>query len=83
MFSNWMSYFRQINLDYDEILALNSRAAVYGVDVISNGAANYLIGVVNFNDFNIYRAQNPSYLVNTTGEGYQRVSSFASNGTVL
>uniref|UniRef100_A0A914XB40 VWFA domain-containing protein n=1 Tax=Plectus sambesii TaxID=2011161 RepID=A0A914XB40_9BILA len=65
---------------YDQIEQLNSIASVYGIDFIDNGAANnYLLRLVNFNPYSVFRTQFPSYLVSTESEGSKRVTLFTSN----
>lgn len=75
--------FRASQASTDQILTLNSIASVYAVDVISNGAAaNYLIRLCNFDDSRVARARGGIYL-NPSGEVFQRVTSYASNGSFL
>uniref|UniRef100_A0A914WB09 VWFA domain-containing protein n=1 Tax=Plectus sambesii TaxID=2011161 RepID=A0A914WB09_9BILA len=71
-------HFSVTQADLYQVVELNSRGMVFGMDILGNAIAKtYLDELTLANDYNVFRVPNPSFLVPGT-EGFQRLSSFAS-----
>jgi hypothetical protein len=68
------------NLTVDQLNALQSRAWIFGMDILGIGAAfNYLATLTTRNERYIYSTTSAS-LLTSNSDGFIRMNSFASTG---